>query len=252
VIILGNKNNIWIGLAIAVILVTAGTWWYINQGESGGIIIPVGTTFSSNSAFDNETGDVLITFNASKENITADSLELYVSYDELTFTKTDTFEDVAFPIDVEVTPEDGEENLYYYAVISYSDKTYRLPADAGDYETVEITVENTTEDTNTTEGTALTFTAVSDFDNTTGIVLFSLSASEENKTADVLLFTSYDNTTFTNTVNSTALDLPGTLEFTADAAETDLYYYMEIVNDGNTTRLPTESAEWINITVAAE
>ncbi|MBA2864896.1 hypothetical protein [Methanococcus maripaludis] len=243
---MGNKNNIWIGLAIAVILVAGATWYYLDQGESGGIIIPIGTTFSSTSAFDNETGDVLITFNASKENITADSIELFVSYDELTFTKTNTFEDVSFPLDVEVTPEDGEETLYYYAVVSYSDKTYRLPSDAGAYETVEIIVSNTTEET------ALTFTAVSDFDNTTGIVLFSLSASEENKTADVLLFTSYDNTTFTNTVNSTALELPGTFEFTANSTEADLYYYMEIVNDGNTTRLPAEGAEWLNITVAAE
>ncbi|MBA2861816.1 hypothetical protein [Methanococcus maripaludis] len=243
------KNNIWIGLAVAVILVAAGAWYYLDQGESAGIIIPTGTTFSSDAAFDNETGDVLITFNASKENITADSLELYVSYDELTFTKTNTFEDVAFPIDVEVTPEDGEENLYYYAVISYSDKTYRLPTDAGSYETVEITVENSTEET---EETALSFTAVPDFNSTTSVVLFSLSASEENKTADVVLFTSYDNTTFTNTVNSTALDLPGTFEFTADAAETDLYYYLEITCDENTSRLPTEGAEWINITVAAE
>ncbi|MBA2852969.1 hypothetical protein HNP89_000926 [Methanococcus maripaludis] len=246
---MGNKNNIWIGLAIALILVSGATWWYIGQGESGGIIIPTGTTFSSDAAFDNETGDVLITFNASKENITADSLELFISYDELTFTKSNTFEDVSFPIDIEVTPESGEEILYYYAVVSYSDKTYRLPTDAGSYETVEITVE-TTEDTNTTEETALSFTAVSDFDNTTGIVLFSLSASEDNKTADVLLFTSYDNTTFTNTVNSTALDLPGTFEFTADVAETDLYYYLEIVCDGNTSRLPAESSEWINVTIA--
>jgi hypothetical protein len=122
-----------------------------------------------------------------------------------------------------------------------------LPTDAGSYETVEITVENTTEET---EETALSFTAVPDFDNTTGIVLFSLSASEDNKTADVLLFTSYDNTTFTNTVNSTALELPGTFEFTADGAETDLYYYLEIVCDENTSRLPAEGAEWINVTIA--
>ncbi|MBA2860870.1 hypothetical protein [Methanococcus maripaludis] len=240
------KNNIWIGLAIAVILVAAGTWYYLSQDDAGGIIVPTGTTFSSDAVFNSETGDVLITFNASKENITADSIELYVSYDEVTFTKTNTFEDVAFPIDVEVTPETGEETIYYYAVVSYSDKTYRLPTDAGSYETVEITVENTTEE-NTD---LLTFTAVSDFDSTTGVVLFSLSASVENTTADILLFTSYDNTTFTNTVNSTALDLPGTFEFTADAAETDLYYYLEIVCDGNTSRLPAESAEWINITIA--
>jgi len=250
VIVLGN-NNIWIGLAIAVILVAGATWYYLDQGESGGIIIPVGTTFSSDAAFDNETGDVLITFNASKENITADSIELFISYDELTFTKTNTFEDIAFPLDVEVTPEAGEETLYYYAVVSYSDKSYRLPADAGDYETVEITVENATEE-NITEETAISFTAVSDFNSTTGIVLFSLSASEENITADVLLFTSYDNTTFNNSVNSTALDLPGTFEFTANSTETDLYTYLEIVYDGNTTRLPAEGAEWINITVAAE
>jgi len=245
------KNNIWIGLAVAVILVAAGAWYYLDKDDAGGIIIPAGTTFSSDAAFDNETGDVLITFNASKENITADSIELYVSYDELTFTKTNTFEDVAFPLDVEVTPEDGEETLYYYAVVSYSDKTYRLPTDAGAYETVEITVSNDTEE-NITEETVISFTAVSDFNSTTGIVLFSLSASEENTTADILLFTSYDNTTFENTVNSTALDLPGTFEFTANSTETDLYYYLEIVCDDNTSRLPAEGAEWINITVAAE
>jgi hypothetical protein len=245
--IMAKNNNLWVGLAIAVILVAGASYYYLNQGESGGIIIPTGTTFSSDAAFDSETGDVLITFNASKENITADSLELFISYDELTFTKTNTFEDVSFPIDIEVTPEAGEETLYYYAVVSYSDKTYRLPTDAGSYETVEITVENTTEET---EETALSFTAVPDFDNTTGIVLFSLSASEDNKTADVLLFTSYDNTTFTNTVNSTALELPGTFEFTADGAETDLYYYLEIVCDENTSRLPAEGAEWINVTIA--
>jgi hypothetical protein len=244
--IMAKNNNLWVGLAIAVILVAGASYYYLNQGESGGIIIPTGTTFSSDAAFDSETGDVLITFNASKENITADSLELFISYDELTFTKTNTFEDVSFPIDIEVTPEAGEETLYYYAVVSYSDKTYRLPTDAGSYETVEITVSNTSEET------ALSFTAVPDFDNTTGIVLFALSASEENKTADVVLFTSYDNTTFTNTVNSTALELPGTFEFTADGAETDLYYYLEITCDENTSRLPAESAEWINITVAAE
>ena len=243
---MAKNNNLWVGLAIAVILVAGASYYYLNQGESGGIIIPTGTTFSSDAAFDSETGDVLITFNASKENITADSLELFISYDELTFTKTNTFEDVSFPIDIEVTPEAGEETLYYYAVVSYSDKTYRLPTDAGSYETVEITVSNTSEET------ALSFTAVPDFDNTTGIVLFSLSASDENKTADVLLFTSYDNTTFTNTVNSTALELPGTFEFTANSTEADLYYYLEIVCDGNTSRLPAESAEWINITVAAE
>ncbi|MBA2868891.1 hypothetical protein [Methanococcus maripaludis] len=242
------KNNIWIGLAIAVILVAAGTWYYLSQDDAGGIIVPTGTTFSSDAVFNSETGDVLITFNASKENITADSIELYVSYDEVTFTKTNTFEDVAFPIDVEVTPETGEESLYYYAVVSYSGKTYRLPGTAGSYETVEIIVSNTTEE-NTD---LLTFTAVSDFDSTTGIVLFSLSASVDNTTTDILLFTSYDNTTFTNTVNSTALDLPGTFEFTADAAETDLYYYLEIVCDENTSRFPTEGVEWINITVAAE
>ncbi|MBB6402483.1 hypothetical protein HNP92_001805 [Methanococcus maripaludis] len=242
------KNNIWIGLAIAVILVAAGTWYYLSQDDAGGIIVPTGTTFSSDAVFNSETGDVLITFNASKENITADSIELYVSYDELTFTKTNTFEDVSLPLDIEVTPETGEESLYYYAVVSYSDKTYRLPTDAGSYETVEIIVSNTTEE-NTD---LLTFTAVSDFDSTTGVVLFSLSASVDNTTADILLFTSYDNTTFTNTVNSTALDLPGTFEFTADAAETDLYYYLEIVCDENTSRLPAEGAEWINITVAAE
>ncbi|MBA2846653.1 hypothetical protein HNP88_000837 [Methanococcus maripaludis] len=240
------KNNIWIGLAIAVILVAAGTWYYLNQGESGGIIIPTGTTFSSDAAFNSETGDVLITFNASKENITADSIELYVSYDELTFTKTNTFEDVSLPLDVEVTPESGEETIYYYAVVSYSDKTYRLPESAGAYETVEITI---TEE-NTTEETAISFTAVSDFNSTSGTVLFSLSASEENTTADVLLFTSYDNTSFTNTVNSTALELPGTFEFTANSTETDLYYYLEIVNDGDTSRLPAEGAEWINVTIA--
>jgi hypothetical protein len=245
--IMAKNNNLWVGLAIAVILVAGASYYYLNQGESGGIIIPTSTTFSSDATFDNETGDVLITFNASKENITADSLELFISYDELTFTKTNTFEDVSFPIDIEVTPEAGEETLYYYAVVSYSDKTYRLPTDAGSYETVEITVENTTEET---EETALSFTAVPDFDNTTGIVLFSLSASEDNKTADVLLFTSYDNTTFTNTVNSTALELPGTFEFTADGAETDLYYYLEIVCDENTSRLPAEGAEWINVTIA--
>jgi hypothetical protein len=245
--IMAKNNNLWVGLAIAVILVAGASYYYLNQGESGGIIIPTSTTFSSDATFDSETGDVLITFNASKENITADSLELFISYDELTFTKTNTFEDVSFPIDIEVTPEAGEETLYYYAVVSYSDKTYRLPTDAGSYETVEITVENTTEET---EETALSFTAVPDFDNTTGIVLFSLSASEDNKTADVLLFTSYDNTTFTNTVNSTALELPGTFEFTADGAETDLYYYLEIVCDENTSRLPAEGAEWINVTIA--
>ncbi|MBA2862933.1 hypothetical protein [Methanococcus maripaludis] len=244
---MAKNNNLWVGLAIAVILVAGASYYYLNQGESGGIIIPTGTTFSSDAAFDSETGDVLITFNASKENITADSLELFISYDELTFTKTNTFEDVSFPIDIEVTPEAGEETIYYYAVVSYSDKTYRLPTDAGSYETVEITVENTTEET---EETALSFTAVPDFDNTTGIVLFSLSASEDNKTADVLLFTSYDNTTFTNTVNSTALDLPGTFEFTANSTETDLYYYLEIVCDENTSRLPAEGAEWINVTIA--
>ncbi|MBA2864063.1 hypothetical protein [Methanococcus maripaludis] len=244
---MAKNNNLWVGLAIAVILVAGASYYYLNQGESGGIIIPTSTTFSSDAAFDSETGDVLITFNASKENITADSLELFISYDELTFTKTNTFEDVSFPIDIEVTPEAGEETLYYYAVVSYSDKTYRLPTDAGSYETVEITVENTTEET---EETALSFTAVPDFDNTTGIVLFSLSASEDNKTADVLLFTSYDNTTFTNTVNSTALDLPGTFEFTANSTETDLYYYLEIVCDENTSRLPAEGAEWINVTIA--
>ncbi|MBA2853464.1 hypothetical protein HNP89_001440 [Methanococcus maripaludis] len=240
------KNNIWIGLAIAVILVAAGTWYYLSQDDAGGIIVPTGTTFSSDAVFNSETGDVLITFNASKENITADSIELYVSYDEVTFTKTNTFEDVAFPIDVEVTPETGEESLYYYAVVSYSDKTYRLPTEAGSYETVEITVSNTTEET----ANLLTFTAVPDFNSTTGIVLFSLSASEENKTANVVLFTSYDNTTFTNTVNSTTLELPGTFEFTADGAETDLYYYLEITCDENISRLPTEGVEWINITIA--
>jgi len=242
------KNNIWIGLAVAVILVAAGAWYYLDKDDAGGIIIPTGTTFSSDAAFDNETGDVLITFNASKENITADSIELYVSYDELTFTKTNTFEDVSFPLDIEVTPEEGEENLYYYAVVSYGGKTYRLPADAGDYETVEITVETSTEET----VDPLTFTAVSDFNSTSSVVLFSLSASEENTTADVLLFTSYDNTTFENTVNSTALELPGTFEFTANSTETDLYYYLEIVCDDNTSRLPAEGAEWINITVTAE
>ncbi|MBM7408436.1 hypothetical protein [Methanococcus maripaludis] len=242
------KTNIWIGLAIAVVLVAAGTWYYLSQDDAGGIIIPTGTAFSSEAAFNSETGDVLITFNASKENITVDSIELYVSYDELTFTKTNTFEDISLPLDVEVTPESGEETLYYYAVVSYSDKTYRLPESAGDYETVEITVENTTEET----VDLLTFTAVSDFNSTTGTVLFSLSASVENTTTDVLLFTSYDNTTFTNTVNSTALDLPGTFEFTANSTETDLYYYLEIVCDDNTSRLPAEGAEWINITVAAE
>ncbi|MBB6067902.1 hypothetical protein HNP97_001412 [Methanococcus maripaludis] len=242
------KNNIWIGLAVAVILVAAGAWYYLDRDDAGGIIIPIGTTFSSDAAFDNETGDVLITFNASKENITADSIELYVSYDELTFTKTNTFEDVSFPLDIEVPPAEGEENLYYYAVVSYSGKTYRLPTDAGAYETVEITVETSTEET----VDPLTFTAVPDFNSTSSVVLFSLSASEENTTADILLFTSYDNTTFTNTVNSTALDLPGTFEFTANSTETDLYYYLEIVCDDNTSRLPAEGAEWINITVAAE
>lgn len=244
---MGN-NNIWIGLAVAVILIAGATWYYLDQGESGGIIIPVGTSFSSDAAFNSETGNILITFNASKENITADSIELYVSYDELTFTKTNTFEDVSFPLDIEVTPEEGEENLYYYAVVSYSGKTYRLPSDAGAYETVEITI---TEE-NTTEETAISFTAVSDFNSTSGTVLFSLSASEENTTADVLLFTSYDNTSFTNTVNSTALELPGTFEFTTNSTETDLYYYLDIVCDENTSRLPAEGAEWINITVAAE
>ncbi|WP_278491400.1 hypothetical protein [Methanococcus maripaludis] len=242
------KNNIWIGLAVAVILVAAGAWYYLDRDDTGGIIIPTGTTFSSDAGFDNETGDVLITFNASKENITADSLELYVSYDEVTFTKTNTFEDVSFPLDIEVTPEDGEENLYYYAVVSYSGKPYRLPESAGAYETVEIPVETSTEET----ADLLTFTAVPDFNSTTSVVLFSLSASEDNKTADVVLFTSYDNTTFTNTVNSTALELPGTFEFTANGTETDLYYYLEIVCDDDTSRLPAESAEWINITVAAE
>jgi len=242
------KNNIWIGLAVAVILVAAGAWYYLDKDDAGGIIIPTGTTFSSDAAFDNETGDVLITFNASKENITADSIELYVSYDELTFTKTNTFEDVSFPLDIEVTPEEGEENLYYYAVVSYSDKTYRLPSDAGAYETVEITVETSTEET----VDPLTFAAVPDFNSTSSVVLFALSASEENTTANVLLFTSYDNTTFENTVNSTALDLPGTFEFTTNSTETDLYYYLEIVCDENTSRLPAEGAEWINITVAAE
>jgi hypothetical protein len=246
--IMAKNNNLWVGLAIAVILVAGASYYYLNQGESGGIIIPTSTTFSSDATFDNETGDVLITFNASKENITADSIELYVSYDELTFTKTNTFEDVSFPLDIEVTPEEGEENLYYYAVVSYSGKTYRLPSDAGAYETVEITVETSTEET----VDPLTFAAVPDFNSTSSVVLFALSASEENTTANVLLFTSYDNTTFENTVNSTALDLPGTFEFTTNSTETDLYYYLEIVCDENTSRLPAEGAEWINITVAAE
>lgn len=240
-------KNIWIGLAVAVLLVSVASWYYLSQDNGGGFIIPTGTTFSSVAVFDNETGDVLITFNASKENITAESLELYVSYDELTFTKTNTYEDIAFPLDIEVTPEENTEHLYYYAVLTYSDKTYRLPVDAGTYETVELTFSDAEE---TVEG--ITFTVISDFDNATGIVLFSLSASEENKTADVSLFTSYDNTTFTNTVNSTALSLPGTFEFTADALETDLYYYLEVVCDENTSRVPTDGAEWLNITVAAE
>jgi len=241
-------KNIWIGLAVAVLLVSVASWYYLAQDNGGGFIIPTGTTFSSVAVFDNETGDVLITFNASKENITAESLELYVSYDELTFTKTNTYEDIAFPLDIEVTPEENAENIYYYAVLTYSDKTYRLPSSAGTYETVEITVSNDTEEP-FVEG--ITFTVISDFDNATGIVLFSLSADEENKTADVSLFTSYDNVTFTNTVNSTALPLPGTFEFTADALETDLYYYLEVICDENTSKLPVEGVEWINITVTA-
>ncbi|WP_018153469.1 hypothetical protein [Methanothermococcus thermolithotrophicus] len=109
------------------------------------------------------------------------------------------------------------------------------------------TVNETVTDDNSTTLT-LSFLTVAVFDNSTNSSIISLEASETNITVDnILLFTSYDNINFTEAASLTNTTLPTTITVPVNTTYSEIYYYLEVLYNNTTYRVPTNGTEVLNI-----
>lgn len=111
---------------------------------------------------------------------------------------------------------------------------------------VNGTINNTPVDNSTVATIQFLTTAV--FDNSTNTSLISVNASEDNITVDsITLFTSYDNINFTEEENRINVSLPTIFTVPVNVSYQELYYYLEILYNNMTYRVPENGSEVINI-----
>ncbi len=116
--------------------------------------------------------------------------------------------------------------------------------------TINETINTTINDTIDDSTIAISFLTSAVFDNSTNRSIISIDASEENITvSQIAVFTSYDNTTFTESYNATNITLPttATIPIINDTA-TELYYYTTVLYNNTIYRIPENVSEVINIT----
>ena len=113
-------------------------------------------------------------------------------------------------------------------------------------DTINNTINNTPVDNSTVATIQFLTTAV--FDNSTNTSLISVNASEDNITVDsITLFTSYDNINFTEEENRINVSLPTIFTVPVNIPYQGLYYYLEILYNNMTYRVPENGSEVINI-----
>jgi len=113
------------------------------------------------------------------------------------------------------------------------------------------TINQTTNDTqlnNTNSTITLSFITAAVFDNSTNSSIISIDTSEDNITVDsIVLFTSYNNSNFTEASSLANVTLPTTITVPVNISYPELYYYLEILYDNITYRVPENGSEFINI-----
>ena len=117
--------------------------------------------------------------------------------------------------------------------------------------TINGTINNTTDETNSTINETINVSFIADavYDNNTNSVIVSITSDKENITVDnIALFTSYDNANFTKAKSLDNVTLPTTIEVTPEN-KSILYYYVEILYNNITYRLPSAGA--YNVTLVA-
>jgi len=113
-------------------------------------------------------------------------------------------------------------------------------------QTINETATNITENT-TNNSTAISFDATAECINNT--VLISVDANKENITLDeIAAFISYNNANFTQAVSQNNVTLPTVIEISPEENATVVYYYLELLYNNMTYRIPTEGA--YNVTLA--
>ncbi len=118
--------------------------------------------------------------------------------------------------------------------------------------TINETINNTRDKTNSTinETINVSFSADAVYDNNTNSVIVSITSDKENITVDnIALFTSYDNANFTKAKSLDNVTLPTTIDVVPEENKTILYYYVEILYNNATYRIPEAGA--YNVTVNA-
>ncbi|ADC69814.1 conserved hypothetical protein [Methanocaldococcus sp. FS406-22] len=160
------ERNITIGLIIAFILTIIGAFYMSHSSDGGaGFLLdflknhtenastnstdvinttinetaPINQTenitdnstisFDASAVYDANNSVVLISVSASKENITADSITAFVSFDAINFTEAASLANVTLPTVVEISNITQNATVYYYIDIMYNGTAYRLPAE---------------------------------------------------------------------------------------------------------------------------
>jgi len=113
--------------------------------------------------------------------------------------------------------------------------------------TINNTVNNTPADNSTI--TTLQFLTTTVFDNSTDTALISVNASENITVDSMVLFTSYNNINFSEIETYTNVSLPTVLTIPVNTSYSILYYYLEILYNNMTFRIPENSSEALNITI---
>jgi hypothetical protein len=116
--------------------------------------------------------------------------------------------------------------------------------------TFNETINQTTNTTdNLTVVNQLSFSIAAIYDNSTNSSLVSITSSQDNiSVSQIAVFTSYDNTTFTEsyTANNVTLPTTATIPIINDTA-TELYYYTTVLYNNTIYRVPENGSEVLNI-----
>lgn len=117
-----------------------------------------------------------------------------------------------------------------------------------DNSTINETINTTINDTIDNSTIAISFLTSAVFDNSTNSSIISIDTSEENITVDsIVLFTSYDNANFTEAGSLTNTSLPTTITVPVDTSYSELYYYVGVMYNNATYRVPENGSEVLNI-----
>ncbi|HIP90646.1 MAG TPA: hypothetical protein EYH22_03785, partial [Candidatus Nanopusillus sp.] len=110
------------------------------------------------------------------------------------------------------------------------------------------TINQTTNDTqlNNTNST-ISFITAAVFDNSTNNSIISIDTSNNITVDSIVLFTSYNNTNFTEASSLANVSLPTTITVPVNMSYSELYYYLELLYNNTTYRVPENGSEFINI-----